>query len=134
MMKQANTRDGRENKKDYWKTPWGVMLRHPDINNPTTKLGRLFRRRFRVPFPIFDEILVRRCREKNIFDIKSDKCVRIPLEFKILIALRILGRGNPADDIANPCSESPDFIGIQLSHNIIIKFNSMRVPTKLNII
>ena len=76
---ETNTRDGRENKKNYWTTPWGVMLRHPDIKNPTTKLGRLFRRRFRVQFPIFDEILVRRCREKNIFDIKSEKCVRIPM-------------------------------------------------------
>ena len=35
----------------------------------------------------------------NLFGIKSISRVRVPLEFKILISLRILGRGNCFDEI-----------------------------------
>ena len=100
------------------------MLRNMDIKDPTTNIGRLFRRRFRVPFPIYEEILVPRCRESNLFDVKSEDSTRIPLEFKILISLRILGRGNPAYDIAEIAQSFEStalkvITAIKLSHLIV---------------
>jgi hypothetical protein len=62
-------------------------------------LYRIFRRRFRVPFPVFEHI-VSECNRVNLFNIKSESRVRIPTEFKVLISLRILGRGNCFDDIS----------------------------------
>jgi hypothetical protein len=43
---------------------------HPDVLDPSTKFAKKFNRKFRVPFPIF-ELLVQRCEEANIFEIKS---------------------------------------------------------------
>lgn len=46
---------------------------------------------------MFIDVIVPACREKNIFGIRPTSC--IPIEFKILISLRILGRGNCQDDM-----------------------------------
>ena len=58
-------------------------------------LPKKFRRRFRIPFALFHEWLVPICREKNLFGAAQSP---IPLEFKVLVTLRILGRNNTADD------------------------------------
>ena len=86
---------------EYWKTKWGQLLLNPHIGNPFSAAAKKFRRRFRVPYPVFIEVIVPRCIEKNIFQTKEgqEKKIRIPIEFKILIALRILGRGNCCDDL-----------------------------------
>jgi len=94
------TRTGRTNKIDYWETPWGKLITCDRVMNIKTKEGKLFRRRFRIPFLLFKDALVPLCREYNIFDTKNENAVRVPLEFKILYSLRILGRGNCCDDIA----------------------------------
>ena len=94
------SRTGRTLKINYWATPWGELLQKPEVKVERSKWGKLFRRRFRVPFALFDKILVPKCREANIFATISEARVRIPLEFKLLMCLRILGRGNVADDIA----------------------------------
>ena len=44
--------------------------------------------------------MVSECERVNLFNTKEERKVRVPLEFKILISLRILGRGNCFDDIA----------------------------------
>jgi hypothetical protein len=59
-------------------------------------VGRKFRRRFRVPYDLFIKIK-ELCMEKGIFQTKIRS--RIPIEFKILISLRILARGNCCDDL-----------------------------------
>ena len=38
---------------DYSKAPWLIMLEDLRINDPTTKQGKTFRRRFRIPYPMF---------------------------------------------------------------------------------
>ena len=38
---------------DYEDSAWARFLRRPDIKDPGTKDGKLFRRRFRVPCPVF---------------------------------------------------------------------------------
>ena len=81
---------------DYDNSVWGQMLRDPDVEDMTTKTGKLFRRRFRIPYVLFRDILVPQCREANVFEGRGR--AKIPLELKILIALRILGRDGIADD------------------------------------
>jgi len=50
---------------NFWSSNWAALILHPDVRDPSTKLAKLFRRRFRVPFPIFEGIILRRCEESN---------------------------------------------------------------------
>ena len=84
---------------DYWGSQWGLLLNNPQTMDILSYEGRLFRRRFRLPFPVFKEILVPKCEEFNIFDNENPGKVIIPLEIKLLGCLRILGRDSCADDI-----------------------------------
>ena len=94
------TRSGRTKKINYFsETRWGRMISNPAIEDPTTKEGREFRRKFRLPFPVFSKIIVPECDRLNVFEVKDEARVRIPTEFKVLICLRILGRGAYHDDI-----------------------------------
>jgi hypothetical protein len=80
--------------------------RQSHIHNPRTKDpsdakgGKLFRLRFRVPFPLFQR-LVDMTRANNWFTEKKDCAGRLaaPLELKILGVLRVLGRGYCFDGI-----------------------------------
>ncbi|KAJ1431206.1 hypothetical protein B484DRAFT_395604 [Ochromonadaceae sp. CCMP2298] len=58
---------------DLWATTWGRMLQNPQLN------------------------LVAECVEVNLF--KQKRPGKIPIEFKVLIGLRILGRDSCADDL-----------------------------------
>ena len=86
-------RFGRTRKINYYTdTLWGRYLMSPDIKIPTSKIAREFRRRFRVPFPVFDKVIVPECdRLNNVFDVVDQARVRIPTDFKVMICLRILG-------------------------------------------
>ena len=44
-------RSGRTAKISYEETTWGQLIQDPEIKNSQSKVGKLFRRRFRVPFP-----------------------------------------------------------------------------------
>ena len=50
------------------------------------------------------------CKNGNIFAVTEECKVRVPLEFKILMCLRILSRGNVADDIAELSSGCPSTV------------------------
>lgn len=76
---------------DYTKTDWGLLIRNPLVRFPDNRHGKLFRRRFRVPFQLF-EIIVEICKEKNIFGAKNLSRIKIPIEIKLLCCLRVLGR------------------------------------------
>ena len=42
----------------YEKSTWGLMLSNPRSQDPSDRMGgHLFRRRFRIPFPVFQEIV-----------------------------------------------------------------------------
>lgn len=84
-------------KPECWDSSWAQLILNPETEFIDTPAGRTFRRRFRVPFVLFRDHLVKICDEHNIFN--EQRKSRIPLEFKILLSLRILGRGNCADDI-----------------------------------
>ena len=77
--------------------------------------GKLFRRSFRVPYDIFSCILVPFCMERNIFKVTNKS--QIPIEIRVLAALRVLGRGVCCNDIA----ELGD-MGTSTANNIIYHF------------
>jgi Plant transposon protein len=63
-----------------------------------TGLRKTFRRRFRVPFQLF-EILVRIRGDNNLFAITNLSRVKIPMKIKLLCCLRVLGRDDCCDAI-----------------------------------
>ena len=66
-----------EKRPKYEQSTWGMMLAHPRFKDPhDRKGGQLFRRRFRVPFPVYLEIL-RMTRVKATGFLKGET----PLEF-----------------------------------------------------
>ena len=83
---------------DYTTISWGLVIRNPLVRFPDNRYGRQFRRRFRIPFQLF-EIHVKICREKNVFGIKQPSRTRIPIEIILLCCLRILGRDDCCDAI-----------------------------------
>ena len=90
-----------EGRPNYSASCWGRMLTNDRIRDPTDrKGGKLFRRRFRVPFPIFEQ-LVETTRKAGWFSEGSDFAGNLaaPLELKILATLRVLGRGYCFDGV-----------------------------------
>ena len=95
---------------DSWSTAWGRMLKHRDVSNPSKRTGKLFRRRFRVPYQVFEKLLELAV-SRNLFGHGKADCsgrVSIPIELKLLGVLRILGRGCCFDDVAEALNISED--------------------------
>ena len=90
------------------------MLANPRSQNPADKKGgQLFRRRFRVPFPVFLE-MVKCTRENNWFS-EGEDAVGIkaaPLELKILAVLFVLGRGYCFDGVEKLCFISAEVLRV----------------------
>ena len=98
----------------YEKSTWGLILSNPRSQDPTDrKGGQLFRRRFRIPFPVFQEIVKmtreqQRCSEgEDAVGIKA-----APLELKILAVLRVLGRGYCFDGVEELCYISAEILRV----------------------
>ena len=68
----------------FWESAWGKLLLHPNVEIPTSVEGRRFRRRFRLPYPLF-QYLVEICTRLNIFDLTNKS--PIPIQLKILACL-----------------------------------------------
>ena len=89
--------------KEYWRSPWGILLREPSVKVPGSYYYKRFRRRFRIPFELFYP-LVEECKQHKIFDTVADaigtgRTKQIPIEFKVLASMRMLGRDYYADDV-----------------------------------
>ena len=99
-------------KLNYNTSNWALMLMAGRCKSPISRDGRLFRRRFRVPYPIFQQI-VSLTREKMWYK-ETDGIGRpsAPLELKILGVLRVLGRGMCFDGIAELTNISEEAIRI----------------------
>ena len=78
---KRNLLDVRSDPESLWESPWGCMLTNEQIKNLYSWVAKKFRRRFRIPYTLF-MLVVEKCQS------------RIDPRFKILVALRILGRGN----------------------------------------
>jgi|GEM_PF-5395458 len=81
-------------------TPWGQILKNPQILIPESYWARQFQRRFRLPYPLFLQ-LVEDVKEFNIFNMVNPYStkVKIPVELKCMAALRMLGRDLCCDDV-----------------------------------
>lgn len=90
----------------YHESTWARLLEHENVGDPTTKEGRSFRRRFRIPHPLFVKLVqvVRHAEWDGIIPRECDSAGRpcAPIELKLLAWLRVLGRGECFDS----CSES----------------------------
>ena len=108
-VRRANPEHPRILDPQYWHSTWGQLITKlaamdggPSIES---RDGKLFRRRFRVPYPVYCD-LVSKCLEKKLFGenahLETDIAGRkiCPVEIKLLAVLRILGRNWNFDDIA----------------------------------
>ena len=73
---------------DYRQTAWWAMLQDPDVQDPLSRVGKLFRLRFRTPWDLYHNELLPMVRAANIFPERQIRMVRVPLEIKILLCLR----------------------------------------------
>jgi hypothetical protein len=73
-----------------------------DLKTPGSPLAKSFRLRFRVPFPVFEEMVtwtnVWLCKE-GLNETDAVGNPTIPTCLKVMAVLRILGRGSCADEI-----------------------------------
>ena len=89
---------------NYWNSNWGKMLIRDKaimLQQPQGKAAKIFRRRFRVPPRLFFDVIVPEA--EKVFQYYADDRFetyrfQIPVEIKVLIVLRILGRDACADD------------------------------------
>jgi hypothetical protein len=95
----------RQPRPDYTQMSWWRLIRHPDIRDVNSRQHKYFRRRFRLPYALF-EIIINMCYERNWFPVHTrgedgamPKKNAAPLELKVLGVLRLLGRGGPFDDL-----------------------------------
>ena len=84
---------------DYWESAWGKMLIDPTLQVPGSDLRKTFFRRFRVPYVLYNRLVVwaKSWCEKRLCDASGRNIV--PTELKVLGYLRIVGRGVCFDDI-----------------------------------
>jgi hypothetical protein len=81
---------------DFEDSYWFQMISNPLVADPKSREGRKFRRRFRLPFPLFQQ-LVKICEDFDIFECKY--ATKISVTARVLLCLRILGRDTCTDDI-----------------------------------
>ena len=102
VQKAKKTRKNRA-RPDYRQSTWWRMLADGRCKDPETPEHQLFRRRFTVPFTMYADI-VKKARDWGVFpkDGDTDASGRpaVPLELKVLGALRYLGKGVCFDAIA----------------------------------
>ena len=65
---------------EFWESQWGRLISSPNVDNPRSIEGKRFRRRFRLPYPLF-RYLVELCVRENIFDLVNKS--PIPIELKV---------------------------------------------------
>ena len=91
--------------RDYWASTWGAQVltcrAARAAGQPDFAVEEEFRQRFRLPFDLFEELVVR-LREKGGYEAAQDPIGgvgRVPLELKFMTVLRIAGRGWCFDDV-----------------------------------
>jgi hypothetical protein len=97
-------------RRDCWESNWGQLLRDPRVKVKGSTQYKDFRRMFRLPFELFGPF-VDECRERQIFVTdyakesgRKPRDSYIPIEFKVLLSLRVLGRDWCFHDIKDSLS------------------------------
>jgi hypothetical protein len=95
---ERKVRDKTIPRRDYRASVWWQALQDPNTKDPQTKAGKKFRLRFRVPFPLFQELVAL----AKVWFPQADTDIvgrpSVPIELKVLCWLRVLGRGSCFDD------------------------------------
>ena len=114
IKRQDYTRTKKRAKsQDPWLTNyWLQNMAEPTVRDPFSRNGRKFRRDFRIPFVTFEEIvLLMKATGEKEFNY-AEKVVggkpSIPLELKILCALRALASGLKFKDAADMSGFMPE--------------------------
>jgi hypothetical protein len=122
--KSANSIEKRPYREhNYYESQWWKMIVNPDVQDPSSYKAKKFRQRFRVPFPIFLQLVVM-ARSLGFIDlpVSCAKVKGIPLELQILGVLRVLGRGTCFDGIEELTGGSAESHR-RFFHDFIIKFS-----------
>jgi hypothetical protein len=84
---------------------WSDFINNPSINEPSSHAAKKFRRRFRVPFPVYEDLLAKASAAEpeglgyKMRPVSAAGIPGIPLELQILAVLRVLGRATCFDGI-----------------------------------
>ena len=109
-------------RKDYYESAFWHIVANPSNQDPQSFDGRCFRRRFRVPYSVFLQLVD--FAEALGFDRRPVDAAGkngAPLEIKILAVLQLLGRGLCFDDVALTTNISEEVIRV-FFHDFIDKF------------
>ena len=110
---------------DPWQqVKWLQLISDPTVNDPTSRSGKDFRKKFRVPYPLFVK-MVQMCKETDdpLFNYSTTDAAgakSIPLELKILAVLRTLGGGLKFND----ASEMSGYMSMSSLNSFFKKFNA----------
>ena len=111
VFEEKATRRTNINGRQWMKSSWcRYLIRdenivfHEELSNPSSMASKTFRRRFRVPWGFYKEVLLPWTVER--FPMKQDAAKRwgVPTELKLLAVLRCLGRATHFDDVAEACN------------------------------
>jgi len=113
----------------YNNSAWSVQLRNPDLDDPTSSAAALFRRRHRIPYAIFKQIL-KLAEAWFPPAIREGAAARfgtvvVPMQLKILGVLRTLGRGQCFDTSAEFSNASEE------THRVFFPIFMERFVTEL---
>ena len=111
-----------EERQPYSMSTWGRVLVNPRYKDPVDKKGGiLFRRQFRVSYPIFEQIVGITGENRRFSDAPDCTGRRgAPLELKILEILRVLDRAYCFDGIEELC-----FISAEVIRDFFHKFTRL---------
>ena len=105
---QAKLSRNTPSRPNYSHSPWGKMLSRGHCQDITHKDGQYFQRQFRIPFSLFNCIVLI-CREYKWFN-ESHRST--PLELKILATLHKLGHGGCFNNLYDSCGISDEVLRV----------------------
>ena len=93
-----------EPRTDYTNTSWARMLREKqaDLEDPSTRAAKNFRLNFRLPYPVFQQLVTAAGQRRWLHCSQTDAAgrPRVPIELKLLAVLYLLGSGAALRTIA----------------------------------
>ena len=91
----------RRQRPNYWESSWGKLYRSGDLEDPTSRACKKFRRRWVLPeFSTLQELIRLAHDEMGYSQRETHNGRRVPpLPLKVLGYLRVVGRGHSFDDV-----------------------------------
>jgi hypothetical protein len=119
---------------NYAETYWMQLYKDPKTRLRDSREYKEFRLKFRVPIMVFD-LIKAQCIEFNIFEQKDKYRTKIPIEIKLLLCLRVLGRDECMDSIGEFCQVRPNtclfyFHKFIKNYPLFLKDKIIKLPDK----